>query len=32
MTLAQVISLVASPRETLETEYKPWIDPGIPEG
>ena len=32
MTLAQVISLVASPRETLEAEYKPWIDPGIPEG
>jgi len=32
MTPEQVISLVASPRETLETEYKPWINPDIPEG
>jgi hypothetical protein len=32
MTPEQILSLVTSPRETLETEYKPWIDMDIPEG
>jgi hypothetical protein len=32
MTQEQLESLISNPVETLDTEYKPWIDPDVPTG